>query len=140
MGQKMGFQGEIFSGVAGNEGGTRLTNSRDINYDIDTEEGETTVRGDGSAPPMVTSDVTGIILGIEFTMVVDDTDTALAALMAAASIGGLVAIRTKDYQAGKGFDGDCHLKVKNGKPLKGEQTKVFTAKPSRRLRAPRAYV
>ena len=54
-------------------------------------------------------------------------DTTLTALIAAARAGSLVALRTKSYASGTGFDGDCTLSVANGLPLKGQNTFEFTA-------------
>ena len=47
--KKMGFEGKIYYGTAGSTASNELTNSRDITYGFDTGDGETTVRGDGSA-------------------------------------------------------------------------------------------
>lgn len=138
---KMGFEGLIYYGAAGSTASTLITNSRDINYNMDHERGDSTVRGDGSAPPVQTQEVTAIICGIEFTMIDDTTDTTLEALKVAAAAGTGVAIRTKDHAAGKGYDGDCTISVQKGMPLQGEQTVQFTATPSRGYgRAPQPYV
>jgi hypothetical protein len=67
-------------------------------------------------------------------------DTVLNALLTAAYAGDPVAIRTRDKAAGKGFDGDVILKVKQAKPLRGEQTYEFTAMPTDENRAPLLYV
>ncbi len=53
-------------------------------------------------------------------------DTNLATLTSAAYADTAVAIRTVDYAAGKGFDGDVYLNVKEGRPYKGEQTVEFS--------------
>lgn len=140
MADKMGFQGKILYGAAGSTATNEITNSRDINYTLDTSDGDTTVRGDGSAPPIETGSVTRRILGIDWAMINKTTDTNLAALRAAAYAGLPVAIRTLDHAAGKGFDGDVILKVSHAKPLDGEQTLQFTAKPNADLRAPQSYV
>lgn len=136
----MGFEGLIYTGTAGSTAATLLENCVDISYDLTTETGDTTVRGDGTAPPINTSDVTARVASITFTMRNVASDTALENLRTAAAAGTLVAIRTKDHAAGKGFDGDCHLSVTNGKPLRGEQTLDFTATPSRHHRVPQLYV
>jgi len=141
MGAKMGFQGLLYYGVAGNSAGTLITNSRDITIDTDHESGETTERGDGTSPPIKTEDVTCITLQIEFTCLQKDDDATLNSLKAAAASGTPVALRGKDYAAGKGPDGDFNLKMSDGKPLKGEQTVKFTATPTAKAgRKPQAYV
>jgi len=138
-GVKMGFEGEIYYGVAGSTAGTKLTNSRDITYNSDPTKGETTVRGDGSAPPIETERVVSVKFSIEWLML-RRTDASLEALIAAAVVGTPVAIRTKDFAAGKGFDGDMTLSMKHGAPYKGEQTYAFTATVTDELRTPQPYV
>lgn len=137
----MGFQGLIYYGTAGSTATTQLTNVGDINYNLDAEKGDTTVRGTGSAPPIKTDSITALGIQIEWDMIHDITDTSLAALLSAAFAGTGVAIRTKDYASGQGFNGDCSITVQDGMPLKGQATKKFTATPCRDYgRAPQLYV
>lgn len=138
--KKMGFEGKIFYGAAGSTASTEITNSRDITYNMDPEKGDTTERGDGSAPPIVTERVTARVVSIEWTMLNKTSDTTLEALRVAAYAGLPVAIRTKDYASGKGFDGDVTISVSHGKPYRGEQTYQFTASPCDDDRAPQLYV
>lgn len=140
MGQKMGFRGEAFYGVAGATAATRITESRDISYDFDPENGDTTTRGNSDVPPIETGSVTSRKVSLTIQMVNKSSDPVLAAMLAAAYAGTPVAIRLKDYAAGKGFDGDVNLTVKHGMPLKGEQTYEFSATPNRDLRTPQLYV
>jgi hypothetical protein len=141
MADLMGFQGEAFIGTAGTTGDTRLTGSRDINYAIDTEMGNTTRRGDSSSPPIQTEEVTLIVISsITIQMVNDTADAALATIRVAASSAGKISLRLKDYSSGKGFDGDVTLSMSNPYPLNGEQVIEFTAKPSRFPRVPQTYV
>ena len=68
-------------------------------------------------------------------------DTTLVALLAAASTGAPVAIRTKSYTSGKGFDGDMTLSFKEGAPLKGEGSFDFTCEATEESgRAPQTWV
>lgn len=139
--QKMGFEGQIFYGAAGSTAGTLLENTTDINYNLEPERGNTTVRGDGSAPPITTEQVTIRGITIEWTMINDTTDASFEAMRVAAFSGSPIALRTKDYAAGKGFDGDVTLAATNGMPLNGEQTTQFTATPTRSEgRDPQLYV
>jgi hypothetical protein len=139
---KMGFEGQIlFSATPGATATTLLENVKDANYNLEVEKGNTTVRGDGTEPPIETEDVTIRKVTIDFTMIKDTTDTALEALLTALYAGTGVAIRMKDYSAGKGFDGDCTGTVGRGKPLNGEQTLQINLTPSRSYgRAPQLYV
>jgi len=128
---KMGFEGLIYYGAAGSTAATQITNSRDITITIDPEYGETTTRGSGSAPPIVTQTVVALGVSIEWTMLNKTDDTTLDALQTAAAAGTAVALRTKDYSSGSGFDGDVTISVNHGVPYKGEQTYQFTATPYR---------
>ncbi|MEN0109300.1 MAG: hypothetical protein AAF805_01130 [Planctomycetota bacterium] len=140
--QKMGFEGQLLYGPAGSTGQTLLENSRDITLTYSQEKGDTTVRGDGTAPPTGTELVTKIMVGVEFQMVNDSTDTALEALKVAATNGAPVALRGRDYAAGKGPDADFILEGPSAPwPLNGEQVVTFTASPTRSEgRNPQKYV
>lgn len=139
--QIMGFEGLLYYGVAGATATTLLENTRDITTKLDVERGDTTVRGDSTQPPIKTSRVTARVIGMEFVMVNDKTDAALAALKAAAHSGTPVALRGKDYASGKGPDGDFNLSYSHPWPLAGEQVITFTAEPDRSYgRTPQSYV
>lgn len=137
----MGWEGEIYYGAAGGTAGTRIGNSMDITYELDFDEGDTTERGDGSASPIETVELTvRKVSALSFQMQNKEGDTTLNALLDAAALGTPVAIRTKHKPAGKGFDGDVFVKVKSGMPLKGGQTVEFTCRPTDRNRAPQLWV
>lgn len=137
----MGFEGLLYYGTAGSTAATLLENVKDISINMDVERGDTTVRGDSTAPPIKTEDVATRMAGIEFTMINDSTDSQLAALLTAINTGTGVALRGKDYSSGKGPDADFTLSVQHGMPLGGEQTYQFTAAPSRSYgRAPSQWV
>lgn len=139
--QKMGFEGILYIGTAGTTGSNQVTNATDLDFNFSPDKGPTTVRGTSSAPPVKTESVTAIGVQIEWTMVYDTTDTNLTAMMTAAAGGSAIAVRMKDYASGKGPDCDCTLAVENGMPLGGEQTKKFTATPTRDAgRTPQLYV
>ncbi len=127
---KMGFEGELFYGAAGATGTNRLRHARDITESFDVQEGDTTSRGDGTAPPIEYSRVTARKYTIEFNHSVKSDDTNLTAMIAAAVAGNPVALRGTAFATGLGPDGDFILKFKRGKPLRGEQTLDFTATPN----------
>lgn len=139
MTTRMGFEGTILYGTAGSTAATAITNSRDINYNIDPEKGDTTVRGDGVLVPIGTERVVKLGITIDWTMLHKNDDATLEALRVAAATGAAVAVRTLDEAAGKGFDGDVTLAVRHGKPIGGEQTLVFTASPEGETRTPVLY-
>lgn len=136
MAKKMGYEKVLYYGTAGSQAATQITNFTDLDYDIGTETGETTENGDGTSSPIVTKRVTARTATITWTMLNKTTDTSLAALIAAARAGTTVALYYKDYSSGKGYDGDVILTVRNGAPLKGEQTFEFTAEPNDDDRTP----
>lgn len=139
--QKMGFEGLLYYGVAGSTASTLITNCKDITVSRDVERGNTTVRGDGSVAPIETEQVTIRKLSIEFTMLNDSTDATLESLRAAVAAGSEVALRGKDYSAGKGPDADFTLSQSDPWTLNGEQAITFTATPSRGSgREPQIYV
>ena len=138
--KKMGFEGLLYYGVAGSTGGSQINNCRDITETFDIGEGDTTVKGDSSAPPIETTRVTSRKYSIDWQMVYKSDDTVFLALMAAAVAGTPVAIRSRAYSSGLGYDGDMNLKWKHGKPLKGEQTIDFTGTPNDDARTPQLNV
>ncbi len=137
---KMGFEGIIRVDAAdGTSASTALTNTRDISITTDAEFGSTTVRGDGSAPPITYQKVTGLTWSCDFNMLEKTVagDASLELLKAAAAAGTPMALKMEDYSAGKGFDGDVVLTHNQGKPLAGESTHDFTAVPCNDATTPR---
>lgn len=133
---KMGFEGLAYYGVKGSAAGTNLTNCRDITYNLTTERGDTTVRGDSTTVPIETSNVTKRVASIELTLVYDSTDSSFTSMETAAAAGTAVAIKTLSYSSGKGFNGDCTLEMSRPFPLNGEQVVTFTCYPNRDDRTP----
>lgn len=130
---KMSFEGELYYGSAGTTASTKITDCRDVSINFDHQKAPTTVRGDGTAPPIRHQRVVERVLSMEFTMTIKNTGAgaaAYAALMAALANGTPVSIRGKDYAGGKGPDFDATLTGKKGEPHGGEQTFQFTAEPT----------
>lgn len=135
---KMGFEGMIYCNApTGSAATVQVTNSRDISITTDPQKGDTTMRGDGTSPPITTEHVTGLTWSCDWNMTEKSDDTTLEICKAAAAAGTAVALRMKDHSAGKGFDGDVLLAHKQGKPLAGEQTHDFTAVPTLNASTPR---
>lgn len=130
MANKSGYQGLIYYGTAGSQAATLLTNVEDLQYDTEPEKVENTTRGDGTTVPIKVEDVVALAATITWSMFLKTTDTALTALVAAARTGAAVALRTKSYSSGLGFDGDCTLSVSHEKTLKGQSKFNFTATPT----------
>ncbi len=144
----MGYEGQAFVGPAGTTATNQLLNTRDMKTTHDPQYGETTTRGNGSAPPVESEALSSIKWSMTLTMVNATSDTLLQTYLMAAAAGssisggppGVIALRTKNNSAGKGFDGDVNVKVEQGSPLKGEQTLDFTFTPNNNLRASSLYV
>ena len=138
--KRMGFDGQIYYGAAGATASQLMENIQDVSYNFEFEEGDTTERGDGSAPPIGEGEGALRRVTIEFGMHNKDNDTILEALLTAMYAGTPVALRLKDKAAGKGFDGDVILSNNHDQPLSGSQTYAFSARPNGRLRKPQLYV
>jgi hypothetical protein len=136
----MGYEGKFYYGTAGATAPNLVTNVVDLDYEKAPERGNTTTRGTGDNPPIITSRVTGVKPTITWTMKNKEGDAALIAFRAAAATGAPVALRTKDKGTGKGYDGDMTLSEKEGQPLNGEQTFEFTGEATEELRYPQLYV
>lgn len=132
---RMGYEGQLFVGTAGSTGATQVTNAEDLNYDNPMEKVETTTRGDGTSLPKKSEKPVSIGAEITWTMLHKDGDSVLTTILAAARAGSLLAVRTKSYSAGTGFDGDCTIEVRHEKTLKGQSKYSFTATPCDDLRA-----
>jgi len=137
--KKMGYEGKLYVGTAGSTATNELTNSRDIHFEFDVEWCDTTVRGDGSAVPIETQRPVLRRVSLKWTMIVKSDDTNLATLRNAEYVCTPVALRTLDYSGGKGVDADFYITSNHGKPIKGEQTIEFTAKPTDESRTPEPY-
>ena len=126
--KKAGYQGILYYGTGGATAATQITNATDINYAFSIVTDAITTRGDGSSLPIEENLAVGRKLDdLSWTMIEKSDDTPLTALKAAAAAGTVVALRTKSYSSGTGFDGDVYVSCKQGMPLGGKQTWDFTA-------------
>lgn len=124
---KMGFESLLYYGTAGSTAATLITNCRDVNHQKEPEYGDTSVKGSGSSPVVVSQRVTAIKHTLTWQMTNKPSDTTLSALLAAQQTGGGVALKYLTHSGGTGVDADFVLSVQNGAPYKGEQTFDFTA-------------
>ncbi|WP_254512855.1 hypothetical protein [Anatilimnocola floriformis] len=129
--QKMGFEGQIFYGVAGNTAGSLIPETRDMSMTYSTDKGNTTARNAAGTIPIETERVTTRKWQFDFNMLSVPGNEVQAAILAASYAGSPIAFRSKDFAAGKGYDGDVIIEHKLGKPLRGEQTYDVTVKPTR---------
>lgn len=138
--QKMGFEGLVYTGTANAEATTPIPETRDMAYTLDLDYGDTTARSPDGSLPIETGEPTCRKWSFDFQALNVPGDAVVAGLIAASFAGTVIALRTKDFVSGKGYNGDVTLTHKLGMSLKGEQTLDFTAKPSRRHRMPVLYV
>lgn len=127
---KSGYEGQLLYGVAGATASTQILNCEDLDYDTGAEKAPTTVRGTGSSPPINVEKVVALNAKITWSMLMKTGDTVLTALLAAQRTGAAVALRTRSYASGLGFDGDCTLSAKHGMTLKGQSKFDFEATPT----------
>lgn len=125
--KRAGYEYQLFIGTAGSGTATnQLTNATDISYKNPLQKNPTTVRGDGSAVPITTEDVTQIGAEISFTMLAKDDDAHLITLTAAARTGGKVCMKCHRYSGGgTGFLGDVNVEIEEDATLTGSQEVKF---------------
>lgn len=124
--KKMGYEAKLYYGAAGASASTLITNCRDVTYENGHEMGDTSIRGDGSAPPFKTSRPVARTVSLSWTMTLKTDDTTLTALLAAARNATAVALKVVPTSGGVGLDADGYISVSNPQPLGGEQTVTFT--------------
>lgn len=130
MAKKRGYEGQLYYGTAGSTATNQLLNVEDLSYQTEPELIETTVRGLGTSVPVKVEDSVALAATITWSMLLDATDTHLTALIAASRTGAAVALRTKSYSSGLGFDGDCIVQATHEMTLKGQSKVNFTASPT----------
>lgn len=133
---KAGYEGQLFYGTAGAQAATQVTNCEDLNYDNEVEKVTITTRGQGGQPPVETEKVVVIKAQVTWSMMMQPNDATLTSLITAARTGAPVAIRTRAFSTGKGYDGDCVLTVSHEMTLKGQSKFNFTATPNDEIRTP----
>lgn len=131
-----GYKGILYYGTAGSTASTQVTNCVDLNYDTGLTKVSTMTRGDGSGPPTNYEEPVSRNATITWSMLQKTGDSTLTALLAAARVGDVaVALRTRSYSSGTGFDGDCTVSVTHDMTLSGQSIYNFTATPTDRNRA-----
>lgn len=138
--QRMSFEGLAYYGAAGSTASTLIENRIDLTIETDPQMADTTVAGDGTAPPVEAEDVATIKFSCTLVMPNDTADAVVTALKTAAAAGSQVALRLKDYSFGKGYDGDVNVKMSDNRSLKDKQALSFTLTPNNKLRDPQLYV
>jgi hypothetical protein len=130
---RAGWERMLYYGTAGSTAATLIDNHvADIDINNQHEYVETTSRGDGSAPPQKTEQLVCRACGLSWKMQYDDSDSHVAALLAACRTGTPKAIKIIRHLGGETeFDGDCYLDDDAPGPLKGGMEITFTGRPTK---------
>lgn len=132
MAIRVGHEAELYMGTAGSTAATELTIARDVNYSIETTTADVSSR----ASIIDSNAAVGVVLAMDFEILNDNSVAGIATLRAAAFAGTAIAFRSKDYSSGVGIDGDFHIAISEGQPLRDKQTLKITCKPTSATRVP----
>jgi hypothetical protein len=138
MAKRMGLEAKLYYGGAGTTATTLATNVRDLSAPLSDEKADIS---DRSSPIALYGP--GMLDGsLSWESNWSDTDTFVQTLYAAATARTPVALRTKDFAAGKGWDGDFYITKSDVKqPLKEGQKIDFEAFPTDLAgRTPQIYI
>ena len=136
--KRMSLEAKLYYGAAGSTATTLANNVRDLNSPIDPTKADISDRGSRIAlygPGQVEA-------SISWDSNWSDSDAFVQAIYAAALTGTPVALRTKDFVNGKGWDSDFIISKSDKKePLKEGQKIDFEAVPTDLAgRYPQPYV
>jgi hypothetical protein len=124
--KRIGFEGRFLWGVAGGTGATLTNSARDVGYKFEPQEADTSDRS--CKTELV--DVAMVKFSIELEINNQDTDAFVAAVRAATTSGGAIAIRTEDKASGWGVDGDFIVGNDESQPLKDAQRLKLNFSPT----------
>jgi hypothetical protein len=127
MAKRMSLEAKLYYGTAGTTATGLANNVRDLTGSA--SPGAADISDRGSRVELVGPGM--IAYSLQWESSWSDTDVFVQTLYAAAMAGTPIALRTKDYVAGKGFDGDVLItKADHKQPLKEGQKVDFEAKPT----------
>ena len=127
MGALVGLDAKLYRGTAGTPATTEMTNVRDVTL-ADTRA-EANISRRGSWFHVIKS--TRRSIEVNFTMIDDDADADLAALLAAYVANTPLAFKIVDKASGKGVDADFYIvKMERSEPDETETTYAVTIKPT----------
>ena len=132
MAIRVGHEAKLYMGAAGSTAATELTIARDVNYSIETTTADVSSR----ASIIDSNAAVGVVLGIDFEILNDNSIAGIATLRAAAFAGTAIAFRSRDWTTGVGIDADFLITISEGQPLRDKQTIKITGKPTSATRVP----
>lgn len=130
--KRAGWERKIYRGTAGSTAATHIdTHVVNINITHSHEYNETTDRGDGTAVPKMTEQLVKMQTEITFSMLYEDSEAHMVALLAAAQAGTVLAFKIERRASGVvEFDGDCYIDYSSPGELTGGQEVEFTLHPT----------
>lgn len=135
MAALVGLDAKLYYGTAGSTPSTELTNVRDVTFGDTRSEANLNRRA--SWFNVIKTTRRGI--EINWTMINDDADTGLAAIIVAYVANTALAFKIVDKTAGTGVDADFYItKCERSEPDETEQTYAITIKPTYITRWPAA--
>jgi hypothetical protein len=130
--KRAGWERKLYRGTAGSTAATHIdTHVRDIDLSHGHDYNDTTDRGDGSAVPKGVEQIVKLTAELSFTMIYEDGEAHMVALLAAAQAGTALAFKVERIASGvTEFNGDCYLDYESPGPLEGGQEVTFTCHPT----------
>jgi hypothetical protein len=133
MAKRSGWERMVYRDTAGSAAATLITpNVVDVGMSNVPERWEATSRGDGTAVPKKVERIACLVKTPgPISMIYDENDTHMAALLTAADAGTAIAIKIIRRTGGATeFDGDVTLEYDAPGGLKEGQTVTFTLAPT----------
>lgn len=133
---RAGWEKMLYIGTAGSTAVTLVETAVDVNANIPNEFVESTVRGNGTAPPKKTEQLVCRGADPSFSLLIKDGDAVQATILAAVRGGTALAVKVVTYLGGPTeFDGDVYLEADAPGALKDSQVVSFTCHPTGDYRA-----
>jgi hypothetical protein len=124
--RRIGFEGDLFGGTAGSTATTAIDIVRDVNYKIESTEGDVSDRSDITDYARTT----GVKVSLEFELNNEEGNAVISALRTAATTGATYALKTADKTSGWGIDADFNISLDESQPLRDAQRIKVTASPN----------
>ncbi len=131
---KLGLEGKLYYGDAGNTATTELKNAKDVTLNLESSEADVTTRANNGwrATVAALKDAS-----IEWSMIWDPANAGFAAIKNAYFNNTAIALAILDGENGEGLDADfAIMKFSRDEALENAMSVSVTAKPTYSTRAP----
>jgi len=131
---KLGLEGKLYYGDAGNTAATELKNAKDVTLNLESSEADVTTRANNGwrATVAALKDAS-----IEWEMIWDTANAGFVAIKNAYFSGSAIALAILDGEDGEGLDADFAItSFSRSEPIEEAMTVSVTAKPTYSTRAP----